>query len=866
MRSPLPALLLTLPILAAPAAAKIPAAKIPADPGPGISRTLAEARKASLRDVRLDLHLALPRGKSEAIQGRASLSFIWSGGAQPLVVDFAPGRGAVQSVTLDGQPVAWEARDGHLVLAPGSLKAGSRRVEIAFTAGNASLNRQDDFLYALFVPARAHEAIPCFDQPDLKVRLTLGLEIPEGWEALGNGRELSRVTKGGRTTLHFQETEPLPTYLIAFTAGRFQVEQGVRDGVTMRFLHREKDAAKVAANRDALFDLHAQAVAWMTRYTGIAQPFHKLEFALIPAFQFGGMEHPGAIYYKEASLFLDAHATASERQNRAELIAHEVAHLWFGDLVTMDWFSDVWMKEVFAGFFASKIAEPAFPDVNHGLRFLTGNHVSAYRVDRTPGANPIRQDLPNLAFAGSLYGPIIYKKAPVMMRQLEALLGDGGLQRGLRDYLKAHAYGNAGWTQLIAHLQRQTPEDLRRWSHTWVDQPGRAVIETRLKTDAGRIAQLAFTQRDPRGRGLTWTQELRVVLGQADGTQQVLKVPFRGARVDVAQARGLKVPAYVLPFGEGFGYGLFRLDPQSRAWLLAHLPEVKDELTRGAAWVCLWDELEEGAVAPQALLDLALRALPLAKDDESRDLLLDGLRSLVWDHLTASERVAQAPRVEALLRAQLEAAPTAAAKAAWLRTLRSVALTPETLGWMQDLWARKVQVSGLPLSEKDEMALAQDLALRGVAGWKAILEAQRDRIQNADRRQEFEWLMPSLDADVAVRRAFFARLAQRDQRSREMWVGAGLRFLNHPLRAKDAVADLRAGLSLMEEIQRTGDIFFPQSWAASLLGGHTSPEAELVLRTFLAELPKGYPLRLKQHLQVEHDRLRRLCQRRAAGA
>ena len=168
--------------------------------------------------------------------------------------------------------------------------------------------------------------------------------------------------------------------------------------------HRETDERKVARNRDAIFDLHARALAWLEEYTGIPYPWGKFDFVLIPSFQFGGMEHPGAIFYNASTLLLDESATQNQLLGRANTISHETSHMWFGDLVTMRWFNDVWMKEVMANFLAAKIVNPSFPEINHDLRFLLSHYPSAYGIDRTAGANPIRQNLANLDEAGTLYG------------------------------------------------------------------------------------------------------------------------------------------------------------------------------------------------------------------------------------------------------------------------------------------------------------------------------------------------------------------------------------------------------------------------------------------------------------------------------
>jgi aminopeptidase N len=262
------------------------------------------------------------------------------------------------------------------------------------------------------------------DQPDLKARYRLTLEGPSNWQMISNGAEISRQPIGEtRTAISFQETGLIPTYLFAFAAGRFNVETAERNGRTFRMFHRESNASKVASNRDAIFDLHSRSLAWLEDYTQIRYPWGKVDFVLIPSFQFGGMEHPGAIFYNASGLLLEASSTQRNYLARANTIAHETAHMWFGDLVTMRWFDDVWMKEVMANVMAGKIVGPAFPDLNHDLLFLLEHYPAAYGIDRTQGANPIRQPLANLNEAGSLYGDIIYHKAPIAVRQLELLVG-----------------------------------------------------------------------------------------------------------------------------------------------------------------------------------------------------------------------------------------------------------------------------------------------------------------------------------------------------------------------------------------------------------------------------------------------------------
>ena len=821
-------------------------------PADGISRTLASERAANVSSVRYALSLSIPPDKGQAVRGTAAIRFMLADRA-PLILDFAQPSGKVASVRANGQPAAHRAEHGHLVVPAESLKRGENLVEVTFTAGDEALNRNDDFLYSLFVPARASQAFPCFDQPDIKGSLSLTLEIPAAWAAVSNAPEVGRETSGDRATIRFGETAALPTYLFGFAAGRFSIERGERNGRAFHMYHRETDARKVAANRETIFDLHQQAIEWLETYTDRKYPFQKLDFVVLPAFQFGGMEHAGAIFYNAPFLFLDESATQNQHLSRANLIAHETAHMWFGDLVTMKWFDDVWLKEVFANFMAAKIVNPAFPNIDHELRFFLQHYPGAYDVDRTPGANPIRQPLDNLKDAGSLYGAIIYLKAPIVMRQLEQMLGPEELRDGLRAYLTKFAFRNATWHDLIEILDERTSEDLAAWSRAWVDEPGRPTITARLETDTGTVTRLTVAQADPRGRPLAWNQQLQIALGYEHGAR-ITTLKLDGPSAEVPRVGDLPLPNYVLANSEGAGYGLFTLDERSREFFLRHLPEIGDGLTRGVAWVTLWDDMLEGHVEPRQLFDLALRALPEERDELNVEWILARAYDAFWRYLSEGDRTSVAVRFEQTLRAGVAAASTTSLKAAYFGAFRRTVTTPDGVAFLERVWRKQEPVAGLTFAENDFVEMAQELALRHVAGAEVILAEQHTRTANPDRKARFAFVMPALSPDAQKRDAFFDSLSRVENREHERWVADGLRFLNHPLRRAHAERYIKPSLDMLSEIQRTGDIFFPIDWTGAVLGGHNSSAAAQTVAAFLAE-QKDYPPRLRQIIEQTSDQL-----------
>jgi aminopeptidase N len=834
-----------------------PAAAPDSAPAAGVPLSLAEERARRISGLRYDLDFSVPAAISEPLRGRAAIKFSLSDSSAPLALDFSEPKERITSLTGNGRPTSFDVVNGHIVLPASALARGENEIAIEFLAGDAPLNRNAEFLYTLLVPARAHLVFPCFDQPDIKAKWNLSLEIPSGWQALGNGAEIERSEANGRLRMRFAETKPLPTYLFAFAAGKFSIETGTRGARTFRMFHRETDLAKVANNREAVFDLHAAALDWLERYTGIPYPWGKFDFLLVPAFQVGGMEHAGAIFYNASGLLLDPSATQNQKLGRASVIAHETAHLWFGDLVTMRWFNDVWMKEVFANFMAAKIVNPSFPDINHDLRFLYAHYPGAYGVDRTLGSNAIRQHLDNLDEAGSLYGAIIYQKAPIVMRQLERILGEEPFRDGLQQYLKAHQYANATWPDLISVLDNKTPDDLAAWSHAWVDEPGRPVVKTDLRVENGRITRLAFTQRDStQGRGLLWNQRIQIVVGLQNGVR-TFPVRLSGPEADVPEAVGLPVPQFVLPTGGGIAYGDFEMDAGSIASLMRVLPEIEDPLTRGAAWVTLWDQMLDRRAAPSAFVELALRALPLERDEQNVQRILNYTEQAYWMFLPDAERDAVTPRLEGAVREGLDRASSTSLKSAWFSTLRDIARSKPVLEWLEKIWRKSETVPGLILAEPDYISLAQELALREVPAWSEILDQQLARTENPDRKARFAFVRPALSPDQKTRDAFFESLRDAKNRRREPWVLDGLGHLHHPLRAASSEKYIPISLDMLLEIRQTGDVFFPTRWTNATLGGHRSATAAKMVNAFLAKLPPDYPDRLRRIVLSSADELSR---------
>lgn len=835
----------------------------------GVSWQLAQHRSETLASLQVDYSLIIPAARERRIEGTAQLRFSYSGRADsdrfPLVIDFVDAAERVDSLDVNGESVPVRAIEDHLLVPADLLVEGPNSIVLSFVAGDEALNRSDDFLYTLFVPDRAHFSLPVIDQPNLKVEVSWELTVPAEWEVVANGPALSRSEQGGTATHRFAASEPIPSYLFAFATGEFNVETALVNGREMTMYHREGDAEKVAANREAIFALHGQALDWLEDYTQIDYPFAKFDFVLVPSFQYGGMEHPGSILYREASLFLDETATQNQILARASLIAHETAHMWFGDLVTMNWFDDVWTKEVFANFMAAKIVNPAFPEVDHELRFHTAHHPAAYDVDRTAGANPIGQALDNLRYAGTLYGAIIYQKAPIVMRHLENLIGEDALQRGLREYLAAFSYSNATWTELIAILDRESEIDLLAWNQSWVYEAGRPRITIEPGSGSGGRAGYVISQQDPLGEGRVWPQRLTLSEFEGDPNSVVAMEAVSTQVIELGEepvfVASAVTPessdAFLLPNASGVEYADFVLGVQNRQALLAGVEAIEPAVARGAAWTTLWEQVEEGRLAPASFFDRVAAALPREADELILNRLTAMLSELFWRRLDAAERVVLSAPLEAMLWREANSPDrTQSARATFYSRFRALATSDDGVARLQRLWSGEESVAGLPLSEADMIELATGLALRGAGNAQQIIEEQEARIENADRLARFRFVRPSLSEREEERLAFFSSLQRRENREREPWVLAAIANLHHPLLAERSIALIRPSLDLLEEIQETGDIFFPGRWLDATLSGYASEEAAQLVRGYLTDKPE-LSSRLKNKVLQSADTLLR---------
>ena len=798
---------------------------------PGVSHELARWRAQRYADVRYDLRIAVT-APVEKLAGELELRVAVRGKPVDLVLDWRPpagGRlGAVEAngMAIEKPRIVHE----HLVIPARLVRAGENVVRIGFespvsaagTAVTLYRDREDgsEYVYSLFVPSDASTVFPCFDQPDLKARFGLTLDVPASWEAISNARVADNTPIGAAKRARFRATEPISTYLFAFAAGPFEILDDREDGVApqpeARLFVRKSRLARAQRETHEMFALHRQAIDFFAGWFGFPFPFPKHDLVLVPEFPYGGMEHAGATFLREESVLFPFEPAAADKLRRAQLLFHETSHQWFGDLVTMRWFDDLWLKEGFANFMAAKATAAIMPDVDAWNAFHQLK-VAAYRTDATQGTTPIWQRLANLSAAKSAYGSIVYSKAPAVLRQAEFYLGGDAFRRGVQGFVHAHAYAAADWADLVRALEGASGRKLDGWARAWVTRRGMPVVRADWRLGRnGRVERFTLAQAPALGGDQLWPMRTELYVA-TDGQPRTLPVALEGRTTTVGELAGTRAPRYVFANHGDYAYGRFMLDDASRAAVLADLSGVEDPFLRSLLLDALWDEVRDARLAPVAYIDLALAQAPREPDELTVGSLLGRTQTALRWYLSDSQRAAVAPRVEAALLDGMAGAPDKGRRIVYFRAFTAAATTAEARATMKALLAGTREVPGVALSSRERFRIVERLLALGDPEAETLLAAQA-RADATDSGRRYAFAVAAARPDAAVKTKYFAAWFD-DASLPESWIDESVAPFNTVEQAALTAPYLARALARLPQLKRERKIFFVNNWLAAFLGG-----------------------------------------------
>jgi aminopeptidase N len=820
--------------------------------GEGVSRELARHRAANISDLRYRLSFDLVPGAAR-IKGREEIKLKLNGATDPLILDFRDldehGRvieGAISKVTVNGSAVN-DLRQigGHIILPARHFKSGENTIAMDFETGVAPANRpiiryqdRDDgaeYIYTLFVPMDASLAFPCFDQPDLKARFTLDMTAPDHWAMISNARlsdEAVRVNRGPFLRRIFDETPPISTYLFAFAAGPFKQVRSDLNGLRLRV--RQSKLQRAKEEWPEVERLTREGMKHMTEFFNQPFPFKKYDQVLIPGFAYGGMEHAGATFLREDSILFRTVPTKNDKLGRAALILHELAHQWFGDLVTMRWFDDLWLKEGFANFMASHAmaAMEQYQGAAIWKRFYQTHKPPAYAIDSTKGTTPIYQEVRNLKDAKSAYGAIVYQKAPSLLRALTFVIGEEKFRDGVRLFLKEHAYANAEWSDLIGAFERVSKQKLQAWADAWVKRRGAPQVDVDWNCDSrGLIDSFEIRQRDILDEGGRWPIKTRLLLAYDDAEAQLMTASFDGERATIRDAVGKKCPAYVFANEGDFGYGIFMLDAKSRAAVMSRIGGIGDPFLRAMLWGALWDAVRGAEMNPRDYISLVLKTLPAEADLELTQSLLDRATRAFERYLSKSEQGAIAPQIESLFFDRMMKADEVDLRITYFRAFRSAATTPWARGRLKDLLSGKASAPGVEIKPLDRWRMVAALLARQDDEAESLLDAERKRDASDDGRKQ-SYIAEAARREAATKQRYFNDYLN-NRATPEDWVEGSLAAFNSSNQSSLTLPYLRPSLESLPQVKRERKIFFTLAWLNAFIGGQQSQQALDQVREFL---------------------------------
>lgn len=636
---------------------------------PGVNLTHEEAKeRAKLIKVEsYDVDLDLTSGAETFI----STTTIKFAGLKPSASTFIDAVGkSVISATLNGTPVDTSYFDGESVFLTDIAASNELKlvIEGIYSKSGEGLHRfvdpADDevYLYTQHETADARRTFPCFDQPDLKATFALTALVPAHWEVISNNAPISVVEEGASNKRWtFKPTPVISTYLTAIVAGPYAKVEDVYIGekeIPLGLYCRKSLAPHM--DSDELFKITKQGFAFYEKEFGLAYPFDKYDQLAVAEFNAGAMENAGCVTFAE-DYFVFRSKVAEESYNwRANVILHEMAHMWFGDLVTMTWWEDLWLNESFAEWASYYTLALATEFTNSWTVFNSQRKDWAYRQDQLSSTHPIVVSMEDMEAVRTNFDGIAYAKGASVLQQLVAHVGKDQFMQGLRKYFAKHAWGNTTLNDLLVELEAASGRDLKPWVATWLQTAGVNTLRPKLTIENGIYTSVQVQQEVPTMPvGSKELRPHRMAVGLYDLTNGALicrkSVVFElsGPSAVIPELQGEKVADLVLVNDQDLSYGKIRFDENSINTLKEHLGDIKDPLSRTLCWGGVWDMLRDAELAASDYVPLVLNALAGETDTSVVKVTLRQLNSAVELYAAEGNRVRlraeKAIGIEALL-------------------------------------------------------------------------------------------------------------------------------------------------------------------------------------------------------------------------
>ncbi len=837
--------------------------------GPGrdvLYRDEAIERAERVRDVSYELSFELAEGR-DTYTGRVVIEFRLTSSSTPLFLDFT---GGPRMITVNGSQLEPDQRGHRLWLAPEHLVTHNRIViefENDFDATGDGFHRfvdpEDDlvYLYTNLEPFSAHRLFPCFDQPDIKGTYRLLVTAPAGWRVISavTAEEVSGLPDG-RQLHDFMTTPRFSTYLFSLIAGPYERIVSSHDRIPLGLYTRRSMRRELERSADELFEVTAQGMDYYAKLFGVRYPFSKYDQLFVPEFNAGAMENVGAVTFHDSFIFRDP-PTYAQRLIRGEVILHELAHMGFGDLVTMRWWDDLWLNETFATYLSFRSLADATRFSDAWQVFNGQMRPAAYRQDQLVTTHPIATRVEHTDQAVGNFDAITYEKGAAVIKQLVAALGDDAFRTGLHTYFERHAWGNATLEDFLGALGDAAGQDLDDWARLWLQSPSLNTVGVEWAASDGRIDSMVLRQEAPERHHTMrpHSTSIGLVTATADGSGlrvDAIPVDIDGERRAVPAAVGRAAPLFVFPNHGDHDYALAKLDPVSLDFALERLPELPDTLLRQQVWSTLWEMVRGALLRSTEYLEAVRQFAPHETDRALVQSIVDRASVVQRRYVAESELEATARSLTGSAIAALRSVDDPDLRLIWARAATSLAATPEDVEQLLDLVDGHWTVDGFEPDQQLRWALVTKALAFGLEGAQDRLDVERIR-DRSDRGQRALIRAEASQPVLEVKRAAWDRIHAQGYGSDYLTRSAIMGF--QWVHQRDILVPFRE--PFYEQIARiysTRDHTYAESYLRWLIPDRWAEPNELDrIRAFAAGLSEEQDL-LQRHLveiadDVERD-------------
>jgi aminopeptidase N len=616
------------------------------------------------------------------------------------------------------------------------------------------------YLYSQFEVPDSRRVYPVFEQPDLKATFDFTVEAPADWVVVSNSPTPQPIDNGSSKTWAFPQTPRISSYITAIVAGPYVSTHDSlvsSDGRTIPLGIYVRQSLAEYLDNDYIFDITKKGFEYFEREFGVPYPFAKYDQLFVPEFNAGAMENAGCVTFTEVYVFRSK-VTDAVRERRVVTILHELAHMWFGDLVTMKWWNDLWLNESFAEWASTIATAEATEWTEAWTTFQAMEKSWAYRQDQLPSTHPIVATINDLEDVQVNFDGITYAKGGSVLKQLVAYVGREAFFSGVSNYFRANAWKNAELADLLRELEKTSGRDLSSWSAKWLETAGVNTLKPEIEVDAdGVITRFDIVQTAHPDYPTIRPHRLAVGLYDLDGDALVrthrIELDVDGARTSVDVLIGRTRTPLVLVNDDDLAYAKIRLDDESLATSIAHLAKIEDPLARALVWGSAWDATRDGEVAGSDYVDLVLRNIATETESTTIRTTLAQVATVARMYVTPARRAETIRRIaDTMLTLAENATPGSDAQFQFLRTFATMASTPEHGEVLGQIRTGDKVIPGLDVDTDLDWDLLEGMVLAGAAGETDIeIALAADNTSNgAQAAARLRATIPTTDGKRAV--------------------------------------------------------------------------------------------------------------------